>query len=105
MLVAGLWSVWQQTEDTSPMLTCAILTREALPSLYEIHDRMPVVLERAAWKRWLDPNLTDPDEITRLWQENTKQTIEVFPVSKAVNSSRNDGPDLIERVDLKPKPF
>ena len=33
------------------------------PGLDRIHDRQPVVLDRVDWATWLDPDLTDPDDV------------------------------------------
>ena len=57
---------------------------------------MPVILEPEAWPVWLGENsgaaakLMRPagDDVLRLW-----------PVSRAVNSVRNNGADLLDQVD------
>ena len=62
MTVAGLWSTWidpnrhQVDSNTSSILrTCTIITTDANDSLRPIHHRMPVILERDAVAQWLDP--------------------------------------------------
>lgn len=43
---------------------CTVLTREVAPSIAFIHDRMPVILPRAAVKDWLNP-ACNPSELLR----------------------------------------
>ncbi len=56
-----------------------------------VHDRMPVVLAPDDWAAWLEgenpaPLLRPaPDDLLRFW-----------PVSKAVNTPRNNGPELLD---------
>lgn len=38
--IAGLWSLWMN-HSGDPVLSCALLTRTAAPSLEHIHHRMP----------------------------------------------------------------
>jgi putative SOS response-associated peptidase YedK len=34
--------------------------------MHEIHNRMPVILEKSTWDLWLNPGLEDPDELKSL---------------------------------------
>ena len=48
--MAGLWSVWRNPKDekdTDPLLSCTIITTDAVGELAEIHDRMPLIVRRA----------------------------------------------------------
>lgn len=103
MAFAGLWEVWRDSSDPgSPLLkTCVIVTTEANELMEPIHDRMPVVLGRESWDRWLDP-ATDASEAKALLVPPPSDWFEVFPVSSRVNSVRNDGPDLLEPLDPPP---
>ncbi|MCK7485019.1 MAG: SOS response-associated peptidase [Bacillus subtilis] len=60
--MAGLWSAYQR-EDGSKLFTCTIITTQANPLVATIHDRMPVILEGANLKEWLDPNSFRPQSI------------------------------------------
>lgn len=46
--------------------TAAILTREASPAMAGIHDRMPLILPPDAFAAWLDPGLTERQDIEPL---------------------------------------
>jgi len=97
---AGLFSWTRKPGAEEPLLTCAILTTAAAGALIELHDRMPVVLADEAHPQWLDPALRDAAQASALAREH--QSVDAFtqfPVCKLVNSTRNDGPELIEPLD------
>ena len=93
---AGLW---KETEDGPAYV---ILTTAASPGLRPIHDRMPVMLARDQLARWLDPGC-GKDELMRLATPSTGGTMRYYPVSKAVNSLRNQGPELIVPLSQGPE--
>ena len=64
-----------------------------------IHDRMPVILEDREQNPWLDHGLRVED-VLELLDPYPEEEMTAFPVDRAVNNSRNDGPELIEAVDL-----
>ena len=53
---AGLWEYWERAGQS--LWTCTIITTDANPDMESIHNRMPVVLEKADWSAWLDPTTT-----------------------------------------------
>ncbi len=40
-----------------PLLSCTIITTDAVGELAEVHDRMPLMLGRADWDAWLNPDI------------------------------------------------
>lgn len=99
LAMAGLWSTWQGADTEVPLVTCAVLTTDAVGSLAEIHDRMPLLLPPEAWQDWLDPDSTDPARLLAAPPTQWVHTLELRPVSTAVNHVRHRGPELIERID------
>jgi putative SOS response-associated peptidase YedK len=99
--LAGLWAGWKD-EDTGEIIrSFSIVTTAANDMMAPIHDRMPVMLPEDAWDRWLDPSRTDGDalaELKGLLVPTPEGELELYPVSRRVNSVQNDGPDLIERI-------
>lgn len=100
---AGLYEFWRDkdvdAEDPAAWLVSfTILTTEAEPGLDRIHDRQPVVLDRDRWTDWLDPALTDPDEVHTLAQSPGEGRFVTWPVGTTVNATRNNGPALLEPV-------
>jgi putative SOS response-associated peptidase YedK len=98
LAMAGLWSVWRDPADpdASLLVTCAVLTRDAVGSLAGIHDRMPVLLGPDSWTAWLDPDREDVAELLAEPDQAVLDALELRPVSDAVNNVRNAGPSLIE---------
>lgn len=89
---AGLWSRWCPA-DAEPLLTCAVLTRQAAPSIAAIHHRMPVVLRPEHFDEWLDP-ATPADRIRDIIAD-ARIDLSGYPVSTAVNSTRNSSQELL----------
>jgi putative SOS response-associated peptidase YedK len=93
---AGLYEFWGEPGEL--LTTCAIVTTDSRGALAEIHDRMPLVLPRSAWVRWLDPAERDPSDLLQAWDEARGEHLELRPVSTEVNDSAHEGPQLIEPV-------
>lgn len=88
---AGLWSRW----GPEGLLTFTVLTTAAIGELAAVHDRMPLLLPPDRWARWLsgDPALDPPPP-------GFLAGLELRPVGPAVGNVRNDGPELVTRVDI-----
>ncbi|MGH3685009.1 MAG: SOS response-associated peptidase [Pseudonocardiaceae bacterium] len=100
LALAGLWSIWRGPDAAAPLLvTCTVLTTDAVGPLAEIHDRMPLILPSQAWPTWLDPDCHDPGELLAPPPARLVSALELRPVSTAVNNVRRDGPELVERVE------
>jgi putative SOS response-associated peptidase YedK len=102
LLAAGLWSAWHPSPATGPVLTCAIVTTDAVDQLGRVHDRMPLLLAEADWHRWLDPDRPAPAEL--LSAAPDIGGIAMRQVSTLVNSVANNGPELLEPVDSSNQP-
>jgi putative SOS response-associated peptidase YedK len=99
---AGLYEFWRDRAVSDPddpeawLTSFTIVTTDAEPGLDRIHDRQPLVLEREDWSTWLDPTMTDLDEVGRLLAFHRPGRFEAYPVGVAVSSNRSNGPQLIE---------
>lgn len=62
MTLAGLWTSWNQPDD-SLFYTCTIITTDANEKLAPIHHRMPVILERDSVEVWLSQTKLVPYEL------------------------------------------
>lgn len=102
VLVAGLWSVWRNPGRPSapPLLSCTIITTDAVGELAEIHDRMPLPVAEADWDAWLDPDT--PAAAALLSTPPDVRGIAVREVSTLVNNVRNNGPELLEPPGPQP---
>ncbi|MFN2495068.1 MAG: SOS response-associated peptidase [Pseudonocardiaceae bacterium] len=103
LAMAGLWATWRGPHAAdSPLVTCAVLTTEAVGPLAEIHGRMPLVLPPQSWADWLDPDSDDPGWLLAAPSAQLVHGLELRPVSTAVNNVRRDGPELVERIEPEP---
>jgi putative SOS response-associated peptidase YedK len=99
LAMAGLWSVWKDPATGLWVTSAAVITTDANDDVSHVHDRMPVLLPRAAWAAWLDPDERDQDLLRSMLTPAPDGILEIHPVSTRVNDVRNDGPDLMLRVD------
>lgn len=90
------------------MLSMAIVTREARDASGDIHDRMPVFLERRAWGEWLEPGKLDTDGKEHMLgmlaaeSEQMAKRITAYDVDPKVNNTRRadpNDPTLIQPID------
>jgi putative SOS response-associated peptidase YedK len=101
LALAGLYEVW--TDKSKPegdpdrlVPTYTIITTTATDSVGRIHDRMPMAITADNWDAWLDPRNTDVDHIRELMAPPLDDSLEIYAVSTAVNSVRNNGPHLLD---------
>jgi putative SOS response-associated peptidase YedK len=92
---AGLWSIWQRP-GAAPIVSCALLTRAAAPSIAAIHHRMPVVLDQDKQTAWLEPAASAPDVEAMI--AGARQDFAGYAVSTKVNNARNNFPELLEKM-------
>ena len=90
---AGLWAIWYASDQTK-LRTCTILTTAANPAIASLHDRMPVILDPAAERQWLDIS-TPADRLSEILSGLPARRTSVKPVGFAVNDARYDGPECL----------
>jgi putative SOS response-associated peptidase YedK len=95
LAVAALWSSWKDADGT-PVLSCALLSKEAAPSIAHIHHRMPVVLQPEHYDAWVDP-ATAPDKVQAMMAD-ARTDLKGYPVSTRVNQVRNNSPELLQEL-------
>ncbi len=96
MAMAGLWEGWR-APDGEVMRTFAILTTAANATMSALHERMPVILEPEDWPAWLGEEVVD--DLATLMLPALEGVLHLWPVSRAVNSVRNNGAELLDRID------
>jgi putative SOS response-associated peptidase YedK len=90
---AGVWQVWDKGEE--PLTTCAIVTTDANKAMSKIHHRMPVVLARNDWAKWLGE---EGKGAATLMHAPPEDALAFYRVDPKVNSNRAAGPELIEAI-------
>jgi putative SOS response-associated peptidase YedK len=83
---AGLWSIWKQEANT--ILSFTIITKDAEGSVIPVHSRMPFVLNKEHYDKWLfDAKLPERSPPLLCHQ-----------VSMSVNSPKNNVSSLITDI-------
>ena len=72
------------------------LTTEANATMAAIHDRMPVLVDRAGQSAWLDPAQRDPQALAPLMRPCPDGWLALHAVAPAVGDARREGAALIE---------
>ncbi len=100
LFMAGLWSAWHDPTDPDapPLLSCTILTTDAVGDLREVHDRMPRIMPYDSWDAWLDPDHPAPSELFAPPSDAIADAIAIREVSPLVNRVANNGPELLAPV-------
>ncbi len=91
---AGIWAQLER-DGVEPLTSCALITCPPNPTVSPVHDRMPVVLDRAAEADWIDPD-AKPADLIELLRPPPGDALTSRDVGDAVNDSRADGPHLLE---------
>jgi putative SOS response-associated peptidase YedK len=108
--LAGVYRRWRSPDRKSDMDTFAIITTEPNELLVEKtgHDRMPVIIRKQDYQRWLEPGDPErpPIDLIRPFDSDK---MKAWRVDRRVNNVRNNEPSLIEPVkdeapadDVKP---
>jgi putative SOS response-associated peptidase YedK len=103
LAMAGLYEIWRDRSrpDDDPdrfRWTCTVLTTQAEDAVGHIHDRMPLLVEPERYGAWLDPSVSDADELKKLLVPAAPGRLEAYPVSTLVNNVRNNGPELLDAL-------
>lgn len=97
--VAGLWTTWREpgsSEDAPVLHSCVLITTRANGTVSAIHNRMPVLLDTDGVDEWISGDEQAPLHLLRPAANNFLSAVKV---GTAVNSTRNRGSQLIEKVD------
>ncbi len=104
MALAGLWESWVDKSSGEEVNTFTILTTSANEQIASLHDRMPVIIDPKDFDHWLDPREHDSSKVVPLLRPAAGSVLEMHPVSKRVNTPKNDDATLIEPVQADDVP-
>ena len=94
--MAGLWSHWKSKDGEERLDTFTILTTESTGAIADLHHRMPVMLDDISAEHWLAGDGDNPPVLREILSASAATPLRAWPVTKAVNTARNDGEALIE---------
>lgn len=95
---AGIWDKWIDALG-NPIETFTILTTTPNAVAATIHDRMPVILDPAAYDLWLDPGMTNANVVSDLLKPLDARLMRSYPVCTRVNQVANDDEECSARVE------
>lgn len=93
---AGIWEEYE-TVTGDVQHTFLILTTAPNEVVAEVHDRMPVILNRESEKKWLDKYTSEKD-LLQILNPFPAELMLSYTVSPMVNSVQNDSPGIIRRT-------
>lgn len=85
---AGLYDIWKDDENNE-IISCTIITTQANEKVAQIHNRMPVILDDDETKKWINSE-NDFEYLKNLFIPRKSDEIDLFQVSRMVNSPKND---------------
>lgn len=94
---AGLWERWRGPEGVT-IESCTLLTTTPNDLILPLHNRMPVILDPRDYGLWLDPASQTPEPLAGLLRPYPSDLMTAYPVSRAVNNPKAEGPHLAEAL-------
>ena len=99
LLFAAIYDSWIN-EYGEKIDSCAIVTTDANEFMSTIHDRMPAILDEETVDLWLDPATTKSENLQSILMPASNDLLKAVPVSKRVNSFKNDDSGLIDEISI-----
>jgi putative SOS response-associated peptidase YedK len=91
--LAGIWENWRRPGTEAWVRTFAVVTCPANDLMSALHDRMPVILPREGFDRWLCGIEPDPRDLLVPYPS---QPMAMWPISTRVNKPDNDDAAILE---------
>jgi putative SOS response-associated peptidase YedK len=93
---AGLWERWKNPADGGIVRSFTIVTSLPNALCRPIHERMPVILPKAAWPLWLGEEEAGRDALLALLRPYPAELMRAYPIGPRVGNVRNDEPGLLD---------
>jgi putative SOS response-associated peptidase YedK len=95
--LAELERLWTLPNSGEWVRTFAIITTEANQLVAQIHDRMPAIVARSVYVRWLGDE-PDPHDLLRPYPS---EEMRIWPISARVNKPENDDSSILEPINIE----
>ena len=92
--IAGLWDYWAPQK----LVSFTILTTEPNELIAQLHNRMPVILEKEDYASWLDPEFKDVPKLKSLLKPYPATEMAYQPYDRYVSNAVNKDPNMIVAV-------
>ena len=96
---AGVWETRKDVEGLE-LKTYSIITTSPNKEMKTIHNRMPVILHQEDYASWLEPSLSSKSDIAPFLRPYEDNELEIYKVSKNVNTARNNSAELIYPISI-----
>lgn len=97
---AGIYRDWRNKQGEE-YGTYSIITTAANAQVEPIHNRMPVILRPDSEATWLDPATNEHEALAPLMAPYPDGMLDIYPVSRDVNTSRIDADTLVMPINSK----
>jgi putative SOS response-associated peptidase YedK len=94
--LAGLYNPWTDPKTKETLFTFTIITTEPNEVVGEYHDREPAILPRSLEKQWLNPDITEPEQVLQMLKPYPPSAMEGWRVGDEAKNPRHDYPELIK---------
>jgi putative SOS response-associated peptidase YedK len=95
MAMGGLWESWTAPDGDIVRSFC-VVTTSPNAVMQPIHDRMPVIIGKGDWQRWLNPAESD---VGNLLDPFDADAMQAWKVSRQVSRAAEEGPELIMAIN------
>jgi putative SOS response-associated peptidase YedK len=95
--MAGIWEQWKSPEGAL-IHSFSIITISPNELMAEIHNRMPVILDKKNEKVWLETD--DQQKLMPLIKPYPADKMDAYRISALVNSPRNNSMEIIKPVEI-----
>ncbi|MBN1291040.1 MAG: SOS response-associated peptidase [Candidatus Latescibacteria bacterium] len=94
---AGIWETWKAYDHTT-IESFSIITTQSNDLLKEVHDRMPVILQKEDYDVWLDSEKSRQEELQSLLKPYPPDLMTFYRVESYVNDPQYEGPECIKQI-------
>lgn len=106
LAMAGLYEHWRNPISGELIISATVITTASKGGIAQIHDRMPVLLPRERYASWLAPAPSPKESLLALLDvPGADVDLVALPVTRRVNSVRNNGRELIEAIPVEDEPL
>ena len=93
--LGGVWESWR-APNGEVLRTCCLITTGPNDIMLPVHDRMPVIVAPSDYAMWLTGEPSDALDLVKPYPTDAMQ---VWPVSKRVSRSGEEGADLVRPAE------
>ncbi|MDK1494797.1 SOS response-associated peptidase [Sinorhizobium sp. 7-81] len=93
--LAGIWEAWRNPATEEDIRAFCVITCPPNDMMATIHDRMPVILHRDDYARWLSPE-PDPYDLMKPFPA---ELMTMWPIDRKVGSTENDTADILDPTE------